>query len=138
MADPLDMQRQAAIADTVQPTLMFEGVSHAFGEVQVLDRINLTIERGSFIALVGPSGCGKTTLLNLAAGLATPDTGAVYYQGRKILEPNTRAGYLTQDDALLPWRDVVGNIALPLEIKGVGRAARFASAREIIKQVGLH
>lgn len=138
MAEPLDRQHQATIVGTVQPTLVFEGVSHGFGEVQVLDQINLTIERGSFIALVGPSGCGKTTLLNLAAGLAQSDAGAVYYQGRKILEPNTRAGYLTQDDALLPWRDVIGNVALPLEIKGVGRAARLASAREIIKKVGLH
>jgi NitT/TauT family transport system ATP-binding protein len=138
MADPLDRQRPATVGGTGQPTLMFDGVSHAFGEVQVLDQINLTVEHGSFVALVGPSGCGKTTLLNLAAGLARPDTGAVYYQGRKILEPNTRAGYLTQDDALLPWRDVVGNVALPLEIKGIGRAARFASAREIIKKVGLH
>jgi len=138
MADPLHKQRQTTIAGTVEPTLMFEGVSHAFGEVQVLEQIDLTIERRSFVALVGPSGCGKTTLLNLAAGLVQPDAGAVCYQGREIVGPNVHAGYLTQDDALLPWRDVVANVALPLEIKGVSRAARFASAREIIKKVGLH
>lgn len=137
MAEPLHRQRQGAVLGPVHPALVFGGVSHAFGKVKVLDGINLGIERGSFTALIGPSGCGKTTLLNLAAGLAQPDAGAVYYEGDRILKPNTRAGYLTQDDALLPWRDVLGNVALPLEIKGMGRSERFARARDIIGKVGL-
>ena len=117
--------------------LAFEGVSHRFGDLLVLERIDLAIARGGFVALVGPSGCGKTTLLNLAAGLAQPDAGAVYYDGARLLRPNTSAGYLTQDDALLPWRDVLANVALPLEIKGVDRKTRFARARDIIAKVGL-
>jgi len=117
--------------------LAFEGVSHRFGDLPVLERIDLKVARGEFVALVGPSGCGKTTLLNLAAGLAQPDAGAVYYAGARLTRPNTSAGYLTQDDALLPWRDVLANVALPLEIKGVDRPTRFARARDIIAKVGL-
>ena len=119
------------------PMLAFDGVSHRFGDLPVLERIDLKIARGGFVALVGPSGCGKTTLLNLAAGLMQPDAGAVHYDGARLLRPNTSAGYLTQDDALLPWRDVLANVALPLEIKGIDRKTRFARARDIIAKVGL-
>jgi NitT/TauT family transport system ATP-binding protein len=117
--------------------LEFDAVSKGFDRLPVLQAISLEIARGGFVALVGPSGCGKTTLLNLAAGLMQPDTGAVYYDGARLLQPNTSAGYLTQDDALLPWRDVLTNVALPLEIKRVARAARFDAARDIIGKVGL-
>ena len=117
--------------------LTFDGVSHGFGRLAVLRQISLEVTRGSFVALVGPSGCGKTTLLNLAAGLAQPDEGAVHYNGARLTKPNTSAGYLTQDDALLPWRDVLDNVALPLEIKRVDKPSRHASARDIIAKVGL-
>jgi NitT/TauT family transport system ATP-binding protein len=137
MAEPLDSPAEVREVDRADAALVFHGVSHAFGKVPVLQSIDLTVQRGSFVALVGPSGCGKTTLLNLAAGLAQPSEGTVCYQGDRIVAPNTRAGYLTQDDALLPWRDVLGNVALPLEIKGMKRAARFARAREMIRKVGL-
>jgi NitT/TauT family transport system ATP-binding protein len=126
-----------AAPDNGSAMLSFNGVSHRFGKLLALDAINLRIERGSFVALVGPSGCGKTTLLNLAAGLAQPDAGSVHYNGVPLTNPNTCAGYLTQDDALLPWRDVLANVALPLEIKGVDKASRAASARAIIAKVGL-
>ncbi|MGH6827270.1 ATP-binding cassette domain-containing protein, partial [Methyloceanibacter sp.] len=120
-----------------QQVLAFEGVSKKFGDIAAVERISLTVGHGDFVALVGPSGCGKTTLLNLAAGLARPDTGIVRYGGTPLLKPNTKAGYLTQDDALLPWRDVLTNVALPLEIKRVDRSIRLKQAREIISKVGL-
>jgi NitT/TauT family transport system ATP-binding protein len=119
------------------PMLRFTGVSHRFGDLPVLQGIDLAVARGGFVALVGPSGCGKTTLLNLAAGLAQPDAGAVHYDGALLTAPNTSAGYLTQDDALLPWRDVLANVALPLEIKGVDKRTRRERARDIIARVGL-
>jgi NitT/TauT family transport system ATP-binding protein len=117
--------------------LEFDAVSRRFADLPVLEAISLKIEHGDFVALVGPSGCGKTTLLNLAAGLLQPDEGAVYYSDARLLQPNTNAGYLTQDDALLPWRDVLTNVALPLEIKGIKKPARFDAARDIIRKVGL-
>jgi NitT/TauT family transport system ATP-binding protein len=137
MAEPCHTRHAGAALNLGRPMLTFDAVSRRFGDLPALDRISLTVERGNFVALVGPSGCGKTTLLNLAAGLAKPDTGAVYYDGERLLKPNTSAGYLTQDDALLPWRDVLANVALPLEIKGVDKTTRFARAREIIRKVGL-
>ena len=120
-----------------QPTLRFQAVSRSLASLPVLQSIDLDVGRGSFVALVGPSGCGKTTLLNLAAGLARPDKGAVLYNGASLLKPNTNAGYLTQDDALLPWRDVISNVALPLEVKKVKKAPRIEAARRIIQKVGL-
>jgi NitT/TauT family transport system ATP-binding protein len=112
------------MAEPPAAMLGFDGVSHRFGDLPVLERIDLKVARGEFVALVGPSGCGKTTLLNLAAGLAQPDAGTVHYNGACLTRPNTAAGYLTQDDALLPWRDVLANVALPLEIKGIERKTR--------------
>jgi NitT/TauT family transport system ATP-binding protein len=136
MAEPPRAPRQASSASGAA-TIAFHNVSHRFGDVSVLEGINLRVGGGSFVALVGPSGCGKTTLLNLAAGLAQPDAGTVHYNGNPLVKPNTSAGYLTQDDALLPWRDVLTNVALPLEIKGIDKASRFARARDIISKVGL-
>jgi NitT/TauT family transport system ATP-binding protein len=120
-----------------QPTLQFRTVGRNLASLPVLQSIELEVARGSFVALVGPSGCGKTTLLNLAAGLVRPDEGTVLYNGAPLLKPNTDAGYLTQDDALLPWRDVLSNIALPLEVKKVDKATRTEAARRIIRKVGL-
>jgi len=137
MAEPAQNRDPETGTGANRPMLTFNGVSRRFGDLPALEDINLTIDRGNFVALVGPSGCGKTTLLNLAAGLAQPDTGTVHYDGTPLLKPNTSAGYLTQDDALLPWRDVLTNVALPLEIKGIDKATRFARAREIIRKVGL-
>jgi NitT/TauT family transport system ATP-binding protein len=126
------------MADSSAPAMLtFEAVNRRFNDLSALEQINLKVERGGFVALVGPSGCGKTTLLNLAAGLAQPDSGTVVYNGTQLTKPNTSAGYLTQDDALLPWRDVLTNVALPLEIKGVDKPTRHARAREIIRKVGL-
>jgi NitT/TauT family transport system ATP-binding protein len=125
MFDPANARHSASTQGAGTAMLEFDAVSKSFGPIPVLEEISLKIERGNFVALVGPSGCGKTTLLNLAAGLMQPETGAVYYNGAKLLQPNTNAGYLTQDDALLPWRDVLTNVALPLEIKGIKKAARL-------------
>jgi NitT/TauT family transport system ATP-binding protein len=121
--------------------LRFDGISKSFqsshGATPALDNVSLAVRRGEFIALVGPSGCGKTTLLNLIAGLLAADRGTVTYDGAPVRGPNARVGYLTQLDALLPWRTVLGNVALPLEIRRVAKVERLAAARAIIDRVGL-
>jgi NitT/TauT family transport system ATP-binding protein len=86
---------------------------------------------------VGPSGCGKSTLLHVAAGLIRPTTGTVTYLGKEWPGLHPDIGYLTQKDTLLPWRNVVDNIALPLELKGVRKAERRAKAGEIAERLGL-
>jgi len=121
--------------------IAFDQVSKGFRShgrfTQALENVSLEVRRGEFVSLVGPSGSGKTTLLNLAAGLLRPDAGQLEYGGAKLTGPNTQVGYLTQDDALLPWRSVLANVALPLEVRGVGRPERLEAARRIIARVGL-
>ena len=89
--------------------------------------MNLTVTRGEFVTLVGPSGCGKSTLLNMTAGLFHPTDRSVRYDRQEVTAYNLRTGYMTQNDHLLPWRDVVGNIAVPLEIAGLARGEACAT-----------
>jgi NitT/TauT family transport system ATP-binding protein len=131
----------AAFPDNAAPVISFAGISKRFvsaqGSTPALDNVSLDVRRGEFVALIGPSGCGKTTLLNLTAGLLSPDSGTVTYDGAEVRGANTRVGYLTQLDALLPWRSVLANVALPLEIRRVPKGERLEQARLIIERVGL-
>jgi len=87
----------------------------SLGEVNVLNDINFTVERGAFAAVVGPSGCGKSTLLSLIAGLIKPEKGFITFYSEDFSAP--RIGYMLQHDHLLEWRDVYHNIMLGLEIQ---------------------
>jgi len=102
-----------------------------------LRNVQLTIHRGEFVCLVGPSGCGKSTVLNMFAGLVTPTDGTILHDGRAIKDVNTRVGYVTQDDNLLPWRTALANVELALECKGVRRAERRERAFDYLARVGL-
>jgi NitT/TauT family transport system ATP-binding protein len=105
--------------------------------VEALRSFNLTVERREVIAVIGPSGCGKSTLLNMIAGLYAPSKGRVVYKGSPVTGVNTDVGYMTQKDNLLPWCNVRGNVAFPLELAGVARSERMARADVAIKDVGL-
>jgi NitT/TauT family transport system ATP-binding protein len=102
-----------------------------------LDDVTAEIPQGAFITLVGPSGCGKTTIFNMIAGFAQPDRGAVIYQGRPITAPNIGIGYMTQKDALLPWRSVLANVMLPLHLQKVPTAEAKERALGMLARVGL-
>jgi NitT/TauT family transport system ATP-binding protein len=118
-------------------------VSHAFlGQdkrpMPVLDDVSLTIGRGDFTAFVGPSGCGKTTLLNMIAGLLTPDTGEIRVLDRPAVgRADRRMSYMFARDCLLPWRTAEQNVALGLEIRRRPKADRQEEARRLLKDVGL-
>ena len=116
-------------------------VYHAFTRgdrgVLALRNISLSIGSSDFVAIVGPSGCGKSTLLNLVAGLLRPIRGEVLYAGRAVNGLNTRTGYMTQKDTLLPWRTVEENIALPLEVRGVTKEERKEKALQMAHLVEL-
>ena len=135
--------RSSPISATVTaPTVVsFRDVSKSFTvkgvAKQASHSINVDIQQGQLVTIIGPSGCGKSTLLNMVAGLFCPTTGQVLYRGEAVQGINGRTGYMTQSDHLLPWRDVAGNIAVPLEIQGVPKAKREARIRELLTLVGL-
>ena len=111
--------------------IRLDGISHAYGETEVLRDISLDVASGQIVCLVGPSGCGKSTLLRFLGGLERPSAGRVLQLGTPpegCLNPLT---YVFQDFALLPWRSVRGNISLVLEDHGI----RGAKADEIIADV---
>lgn len=129
-------------AKAVSPTVIsFKEVSKSFTvkgvAKQASHSINVDIQQGQVVTIIGPSGCGKSTLLNMVAGLFAPTTGEVLYRGQAVQGINGRTGYMTQSDHLLPWRDVTGNIAIPLEIQGVQKAKRQERIRELLSLVGL-
>ena len=123
--------------DTILPHkgvgLRLNGVRRVFDELVVISSMDLAVDPGEFLAILGPSGCGKSTLLRLIARLAEPNAGRI------AIEPDGRfqAGFVFQDAQLLPWRTVLGNAALPLELMGVPRTEREAKARAALEQVGL-
>ncbi|MCC7204272.1 MAG: ABC transporter ATP-binding protein [Phycisphaeraceae bacterium] len=109
------------------------------GPVSVLEGLDLDVEAGDFVAILGPSGCGKSTLLRLIAGLDRPDGGQVELRGAEGTNTTSGGGiaYVFQDAHLLPWRDVLGNVVLPLELMGQSRRSRKTAALAAIEKVGL-
>ena len=108
------------------------GVRRDFGGgVIALDGIDLNVAPGEFVAILGPSGCGKSTLLRIIANLDAPTAGEVR------AAHGGRIAYVFQDAHLLPWRNVLRNVALPLELRGTPRAGRVARATSAIEAVGL-
>lgn len=105
--------------------------------VEALAQASLGVARGEFVALVGPSGCGKSTLLNMVAGLMKPSAGTVRYAGQPVATVNRDVGYMTQVDALLPWRTAEANVMLPLLLRGKTRNEARERAREQLARVGL-
>jgi NitT/TauT family transport system ATP-binding protein len=111
------------------------GVRRVFDNQQVVfESLDLSIAAGEFLAILGPSGCGKSTLLRMIARLSKPD------RGRIRIQPDHRfqTAFVFQDAQLLPWRTVLDNAALPLELMGVAREERHARARLALEQVSLY
>ncbi|HEX7439908.1 MAG TPA: ABC transporter ATP-binding protein [Caldimonas sp.] len=107
--------------------------------VTALDNVSLSIQEGEFISLIGPSGCGKTTLLRVIADLEQVTSGVVRVNGLSARDARlARAyGYVFQAPALFPWRTVLANVCLPLEIHGLDRAKARSTALEHLERVGL-
>ena len=103
----------------------------------VFNDISLDIPAGSFVSLIGPSGCGKSTLLEIIAGLQAPTAGRVLIDGKPISGPGPDRAVVFQNYALFPWRNVLENVALPLEVAGTSRAERHRLAGDRLAEVGL-
>lgn len=115
--------------------IRFEGVSVRFGATEALRDISADVPAGAFRSIVGESGCGKTTLLRVAAGLQACSSGTVAFTddgGHRVSPRDGEISVCFQEPRLLPWRNALGNVALPLELAGVPRRERLARAREML------
>jgi NitT/TauT family transport system ATP-binding protein len=107
------------------------------GDVTALDNVSFDVASGEFLAVIGPSGCGKSTLFNIIGGLLTGYGGRVTVGGETISGPHRSIGMVFQEESTFPWRNVVDNVAFPLEIAGVPRRERIERARHFVSMVGL-
>ncbi|WP_440991833.1 ABC transporter ATP-binding protein [Haloarchaeobius baliensis] len=107
------------------------------GAVHVLDDIEFHVPEREFVCVLGPSGCGKTTLMKMMDGLVEPTSGQIKIGGNVVTEPTDDAAVVFQNFELFPWRSTLDNVALGLEIRGMGEEKRYEVAREWIDKVGL-
>ena len=123
------------------PLLELRHVTKTYGDpadpLHALNDITFQIERGEFVCMVGPSGGGKSTLLRLIAGLLRPSSGEIRLDGEAITGPSARVGIVFQNINLMPWRTVLDNVALPLELAGEPKSRRYPIAESYIELVGL-
>jgi NitT/TauT family transport system ATP-binding protein len=112
-------------------------VRKSFGAVEALAEIDLEVGEHEFVAVIGRSGCGKSTLLRLVAGLLEPSGGEVAVAGEPVTRPRRDVSVMFQRPALLPWRPVLANVLLPIEIFGLGERAYRDRAHELLELVGL-
>lgn len=128
---------------TDEPQIALRGVTHAYatddGPLPVLNDLNITVQKGTFTAVVGPSGCGKSTLTRLIAGLMFPDEGEVWLGGQLVKSPRATVGMAFQNPVLLEWRTILHNVLLPLEIvpNKLSQKQREDRAEELLALVGL-
>ncbi|MGH6943073.1 MAG: ABC transporter ATP-binding protein, partial [Geminicoccaceae bacterium] len=123
------------------PIIAIEGLNKTYatqrGPVCALEGIGFDVAEGEFLAIVGPSGCGKSTLLKILAGLIPASTGAAALHGERIIGPRRDIGVVFQQPVLFPWRTVLDNVLLPIDIQRRGRERHKAQALDLIKLVGL-
>jgi NitT/TauT family transport system ATP-binding protein len=119
-----------------------EGVSMLYAAtggppIPALDDVQLKVAQNEFVSLLGPSGCGKSTLLRIMAALLRPSLGTVRCGEAPLRAPTPAIGFVFQDSVLLPWRNVIDNVLLPVETQHLGRAAHLDPARQLLALVGL-
>jgi NitT/TauT family transport system ATP-binding protein len=109
----------------------------AEGPITALDDVSFTVRPGEFLSIIGPSGCGKSTLFNVIGGLLSQHEGVVSVAGEAVSGPHPSIGMVFQEESTFPWRNVIDNVAFPLELIGMRREQRVERARHFIALVGL-
>jgi NitT/TauT family transport system ATP-binding protein len=121
--------------------IVLAGVSKTYrtrdGDVPSLRPLDFRINEGEFFVVVGPSGCGKSTLLKLISGLLAPTAGEITVSGEKVTRPHGNVGIVFQNALLLPWRNILSNVMLPIDMKRLPREQYLPRAKDLIKLVGL-
>jgi NitT/TauT family transport system ATP-binding protein len=129
------------MAADLQPILQVLDLSATFpngnGGLRALERLSFQVAAQEFLCILGPSGSGKSTLLRLLAGLLVPTGGEVIYKGQPLSAPRREVGFVFQKANLMPWRSVVENITLPLELAAVPHPQAVGQAQEMVELVGL-
>jgi len=106
-------------------------------KILVLDNVSFSVGKDEFLCLVGPSGCGKSTMLRIMAGLETPDSGRILFNGEPVTRPSPKIAMVFQLFGLLPWKTALENVEVPLEVLGVTKQSRAHIAEEYLQMVGL-
>ena len=106
-------------------------------QTHALADINFSVKKGEFISIVGPSGCGKTTLLNILAGLISKTEGSAKVSGHEVSKPLPEIGMVFQAPTLLPWRTILQNVMVPVEIQKLDKKAHLKIAMELLELAGL-
>src|ERR1700756_3681189 len=128
-------------ANTSTPGIKLSGVSKTYrsrdGDLPSLRPLDFHINEGEFFVVVGPSGCGKSTLLNMISGLLPPSTGEILVEGEQVTSPHGNVGIVFQNALLLPWRNILANVMLPIDMKRLPREKFLDRAQALLKMVGL-
>ena len=136
-----DAQAPQGSARSARPVIEIKGVSKTYktqdGEVPSLQPLDFDINEGEFLVVVGPSGCGKSTLLKMIAGLLPPSEGEIRVDGRVVKSPHRDVGIVFQSALLLPWRRVLENVMMPVEVKGLPVEEYRKRALALLKMTGL-
>jgi len=114
-----------------------QNISKTYPSLDVLKSFTFEVHEGEFLTILGPSGCGKSTLLQVISGLISPDTGEVFFEGKKCTGTTGLMSFMHQKDLLLPWKKVLENIAVPLRLKGMSRKDARKEAGSHLKRFGL-
>lgn len=135
-------QSDASPAQGAPPPLTVESVTKRFGSgasaLTAVQSISFTVSAGEFVSVIGPSGCGKSTLFHVIGGLSEATEGSIRVENEIIDGPHPAIGIVFQEESTFPWRNVIDNVAFPLELRGFNRDERHEAASRYIDMVGLH
>jgi ABC-type nitrate/sulfonate/bicarbonate transport system ATPase subunit len=119
------------------PRLELDGIRLAYGTMPILADISLTVKAGEFVSILGPSGAGKSTLFRILTGTSTPQGGDIRFDGQPIAEATRPFAFMPQRDALMPWRRIIDNCTLGLEIQGLSRQEARRKVEPLMTEFGL-
>lgn len=119
------------------PKLQLENIHKRFGAIHVLDGVSLTVREGEFVSILGPSGAGKSTLFQILIGSIGVDSGGIFHDGQPFGSETGRFGFMPQRDALMPWRRIIDNVTLGLEVQGMKRKDAREKVLPLFPEFGL-
>lgn len=137
MSTQAPLARPSGVSPSARGRLEVRDLAKSFGPRAVLDRVSLDLHAGEVVALVGPSGSGKSTLLSLLTGALRPDSGTIVFDGAPVASRDRPFAYMPQRDVLLPWRRIIDNAAIGLEVAGTPRTEARAAVAGLLDSFGL-